>query len=337
MSFVSTLLGEKDPDSFYNTVGQAPDPSKQAYTPEHMNAEGYNAQQVGPNALAGANGDTGGVQAQREALSNLQRQAKGGLNDSDKASLYNALGQNAAQAHGQQGAILQGAAARGGVNSGSALAQQLSAAQGSQQAGADAAVNVAGQAANRAQQANVQAGELGGALDSSAFAKQAVTGQAQNAINAANTTAVNRAAEYGATARNATSQFNITNAAQAKQYLAALQQQQYDNQLREAAARSGLALSETGQDMDLLGKVAGGAGSALGVVAKSSGGKIDGDAPVPGDSPKNDTVPAMLSPGEIVIPRSAVRSPEKILAFLEKETGLQFDSAVKARSVRGKV
>lgn len=34
------------------------------------------------------------------------------------------------------------------------------------------------------------------------------------------------------------------------------------------------------------------------------GGHISGHAPVEGDSPENDTVPAMLSPGELVIPRS---------------------------------
>jgi hypothetical protein len=34
------------------------------------------------------------------------------------------------------------------------------------------------------------------------------------------------------------------------------------------------------------------------------GGHVDGEAKVPGDSKANDTVPAMLSPGELVIPRS---------------------------------
>jgi hypothetical protein len=34
------------------------------------------------------------------------------------------------------------------------------------------------------------------------------------------------------------------------------------------------------------------------------GGHVDGEAEVPGDSEKNDTVPALLSPGELVIPRS---------------------------------
>ena len=36
------------------------------------------------------------------------------------------------------------------------------------------------------------------------------------------------------------------------------------------------------------------------------GGIVPGKAPVPGDSPANDTVPARLSPGELVVPRSLV-------------------------------
>jgi hypothetical protein len=39
------------------------------------------------------------------------------------------------------------------------------------------------------------------------------------------------------------------------------------------------------------------------------GGKVPGKAEVPGDSETNDTVPAMLSPGEIVIKRSKAESP----------------------------
>lgn len=38
------------------------------------------------------------------------------------------------------------------------------------------------------------------------------------------------------------------------------------------------------------------------------GGHVPGDAEVPGDSEQNDTVPAMLSPGELVIPRSVPKT-----------------------------
>lgn len=49
------------------------------------------------------------------------------------------------------------------------------------------------------------------------------------------------------------------------------------------------------------------------------GGPVAGKAKVKGDSPKNDTVPAMVSPGEAVIPRSIMNSPDmekKAIEFL---------------------
>lgn len=48
------------------------------------------------------------------------------------------------------------------------------------------------------------------------------------------------------------------------------------------------------------------------------GGKVPGKARAAGDHPKNDTVKAKLSPGEIVIPRSAAGNREAAIKFLEK-------------------
>lgn len=47
----------------------------------------------------------------------------------------------------------------------------------------------------------------------------------------------------------------------------------------------------------------------------SAGSYVPGRANVGGDSKQNDTVPAMLSPGEIVIPRSMANDPDKAAAF----------------------
>lgn len=62
-------------------------------------------------------------------------------------------------------------------------------------------------------------------------------------------------------------------------------------------------------------------GGGYGGTNESKGGKIKGKAKVKGDSEKNDTVPAKLSPGEIVIPRSHVNDPKKIAEFLNHLTG----------------
>jgi TP901 family phage tail tape measure protein len=59
----------------------------------------------------------------------------------------------------------------------------------------------------------------------------------------------------------------------------------------------------------------------------SDGGVISGKAQVLGDSKKNDTIPAMLSPGEMVIPRSAMdRGLPGILAFARDAIGAQSSS-----------
>ena len=48
------------------------------------------------------------------------------------------------------------------------------------------------------------------------------------------------------------------------------------------------------------------------------GGMVPGMPMVQGDSPKNDTVHAILSPGEIVIPRSLAEDPERAKRFIEE-------------------
>ena len=54
------------------------------------------------------------------------------------------------------------------------------------------------------------------------------------------------------------------------------------------------------------------------VPGHSNGGQIPGVAPVPGNSPINDTVPANLSPGEVIIPRTAMSDDEEFDAFMNK-------------------
>ncbi len=48
----------------------------------------------------------------------------------------------------------------------------------------------------------------------------------------------------------------------------------------------------------------------------AGGGKIPGKADVPGDNPRNDKVPAMLSPGEVVIPRTIASNPDLARQFV---------------------
>lgn len=63
---------------------------------------------------------------------------------------------------------------------------------------------------------------------------------------------------------------------------------------------------------------AAGSAATMGMMRKAHGGKIEGQAKVKGDSYENDTVPAMLSPGEIVIPRTKAKDPTKAKAFVDE-------------------
>lgn len=70
-------------------------------------------------------------------------------------------------------------------------------------------------------------------------------------------------------------------------------------------------VKKQGENWDNLGKVTSVMGAAM-----SDGGQVPGKAPVFGDDERNDVVPAKLSPGEIVIPRSHSSSPEAAAEFV---------------------
>jgi hypothetical protein len=67
-----------------------------------------------------------------------------------------------------------------------------------------------------------------------------------------------------------------------------------------------------------------------GAMMASSGGDVPGAPVVGGDDPQNDTVKALLSPGEIVIPRSITQSADA------PERAARFVAAVQAHHAKGK-
>lgn len=87
------------------------------------------------------------------------------------------------------------------------------------------------------------------------------------------------------------------------------------------AANAGLAQENNRANSNAVSNILGGAASAA-TMFLNEGGIVPGSPEVKGDSPKNDKVPAKLSPGEIVIPRSILKDPEqapkKAAAFVEK-------------------
>lgn len=66
----------------------------------------------------------------------------------------------------------------------------------------------------------------------------------------------------------------------------------------------------------------------------SKGGKVLGRAKLPGNSSKNDTVKALLSPGEIVIPRTSAGSPGKAKSFIDH---MNFDGSGKSKKSSARI
>lgn len=87
------------------------------------------------------------------------------------------------------------------------------------------------------------------------------------------------------------------------------------------ASQAALAEQQRANQATMSGLVGGGLGALGAIGAKafklSDGGHVPGSPMVHGDSPANDTVPAMLSPGEIVIPRTKAQNPELAKEFID--------------------
>jgi hypothetical protein len=91
---------------------------------------------------------------------------------------------------------------------------------------------------------------------------------------------------------------------------------QYGTAQQALTAQEAANQRMTGQ---LVGGLMSGAGALAGKYLRlAEGGVVPGKAEVEGDSYANDKVPAMLSPGEVVIPRSKAEDPDKAKEFIDK-------------------
>lgn len=246
------------------------------------------------NATAGY-GNANQIQTQQQGLANqLLAQSQGAGPNPALAQLNNTTGQNAAQA-----SALIGSARGSGANAGLA-------ARSAAMAGTNANQTAAGQAASmNAQQQLAAEGQLAGV-------QQNIAG--------------NNIAEQGVNANLVGTAGNLQNAQNNTSVANTGMVQQINSGVAGGNAKSGSGI---------LGGIASGVGSIFGLaeggeipdhlhqMAKiyhpnfaakasnfTSGGPVSGNAKVSGNSLKNDTVPAMLSPGEIVLPRSVTQSPK---------------------------
>lgn len=368
-------------------IGQAPDVSaplilqqyKQAglLTPEmEANITAQMPQAIGNDATA--------VNAQTQALQQMQQRAAGGLSAGDRAALTqsNLAAQGSVQ--GRLGSIAQNMQQQGLSDSGSKLAMQLSAAQGGQNTAASNANQIAQQAQQAAIQASGQAAGLGGQIEQQQFsqgmanqnaatqmqrfniqnqlgvqqqntqaANQAQAGNLANAQSVSNANTQAQNAELYNQQQQAMNQYNAnknTAEVQAGGYSSlGNQQQQLANSQAQAGVNMGTGIggiigsglsgggssgSSSGGGSSGGTQMAGGDADISDAMFAYSGGQIPdfkngghvpGQAKMPGDHPANDTVHAMLSPGEIVIPRTVAKSSlgKKLLKLLSDHHEVQ--------------
>lgn len=275
------------------------------------------AEDVDPSAYNDITTDpsnTRAQQAQMAALSELA--ANGGRNaasDNNRAKIQNQENQNA---RGQQEAIMSRVSARGQGNSGNSILAQLSNSQNATNNQSARDQEVAAQEANTALAAGQGAASIGSNLENQQFGEGATVAGANDAVskfNAQNKTGVN---VFNAGVDNTvektnkfdmpqtTFQDSATKAggvAGANNNWAANIGHQDDTQ---SATRAGMAGGLVKLGTSAISGMMAPAGAAGAFAA--TGGRIPGTPTVNGDSYANDTKPVMVSPGEVVVPRTVV-------------------------------
>ncbi len=309
----------------FDFIGDAfnKDARRRAASAQHDAIDTYKS--IDPNITAqetGANAydtlDPSSRNAQTEAYNRLANiGAKGGMDAGSRAALQQANFQNAQQAKGATDAALERASAEGRLNSGRALSAQMQAGQGAANANAMAGTQAVADARGRA----LNALAAGGTMAGQARGQDQAGAAAQNQLNA-----FNAQQRQGAQQSTVTNSLNRASGVAAGDQAIAGADQQRAQQARDSAGAIGDAVV-TGVTKGLTGGLGGGGGSAPSNGSEyvgysqaprmlADGGMVDGKPLVSGDSPKNDVVPAKLSPGELIVPRSIVsQGPDAIREY----------------------
>lgn len=205
--------------------------------------------------------------AQYAALDQLGELSQGGLNLQDKADLADIHGSVARQDAGRQAAIMQGMAERGMGGSGMELAQKLQ----SQSAGADRAAgnsrSVAAQAQQRALDAIMRRGQLGGEMREQQFGEDSAKARAQDAMNLYNTGLLNEGQRNTQNISNMNTGVSHRNAGQANE----VAQQNFNNERSKLEGITGRVTASGGHNTDMgninskmIGDLGSGAAKAFG-------------------------------------------------------------------------
>ncbi len=269
-------------------------------------------------------------EAQQDALAKLKSVSDaGGLTPQMQAQLTEALDRVATETRGTNASILDQMAQRGIPTSLMAGAAQQEAA-GTEARNANlAATNAAGTAEQNAINAMMNEGNLATTMHGQQYSEAADKAAAENAMRQWNAGSSNIAAENNANRTQAANAYNtgvgqdVSNqnvglANQRTGYNAQIPQQIFNNAVTKAGgtssadkASASLAQDIGKQQAGLYSGLIGGAADLYGQthMAAADGAIVPGEPIVNGDSRANDVVPAKLSAGEIVLPRSVTTHP----------------------------
>lgn len=279
---------------------------------------------AGPSQVAGITEDPALKQRQMSALNLLSQRATGGLNPEDRAKFNEIRTQLAKEQEAKQQQLQQAYQARGMGGSGAELAAALQ----NQQSGANQASTqgdqLAATASQNALQAALQSGQLGGQIRQQDFNVNQARASAADEMNRFNVQNQTNSQARNVNAQNQAQAYNVgtgqqlananTSAANNELYRqntakltdynnqTALAKTQADAQKQKAKEEWDRSQAEANRNA----QIAQGIGTAVAVAAMNKGGYVHGNAPYKGDHIQNDKVLTMLSPGEIVLPKSIV-------------------------------
>lgn len=319
-----------------------------------LSAAQAQAAAAGPSAYGSEDLSSVPMSTMQQALSQEQEIASAnGMTPQEQAQIAEAENTVNANTAGQNGAIAQQFAAEGVPQSLISAALQTQNADNAAQTANLDALQAQGQAATQGLTALSNEGALANTMYGDQTTQANTVAAAQNALNqfnAQNTQQTNLANQATQQAANT---YNTTNAQTlANQNVQGQQTVQEQNQVEAPQEAASLALQKAAdeagvgeaqsqqqtavgqQDAGIFGAALGAAGSAasggikvadggeippqtLPAINFKVGGPVPGQARVAGDSLRNDTVPAKLSPGEFVVPRTAMANPA-VRDFLAK-------------------
>ncbi len=315
--------------------------------------------QAGQSDLNNISTDPSLKKAQMDALSGLQDVSKNGLTAQDQSNLNKIRTQEETQSRGARDAILQNAQSRGLGGSGLELMSQMQNQQDSATRGSQRDMDIAGQAQDRALQALIAGGNMGGQIQAQDFGQKAQVAGANDAIsrfnaqnqqqtNLANTQANNAAQAANLATKQGVADSNVNNQNAQQQYNKQLIQQNFNNEMARRGGQAQVAQQNAmiqGQNSQNranaqnqtigigAGLVSGGLTSVAQAGAKKqqedgmkTGGLVEGEA-LPYDSE-----PRILQAGEFVIRKEDV--PEMLKNAHTDKHG-KFDAAAFLDSVTG--